>query len=132
MTADRSKDPTKQLQAEAAERWPTEYSESRARLKKLSASEQKVLFDSGGAITTSIAGLFINGETADSPQVQELIGRHYRWVDCFWTPSQASYIGLGELYVQDQRFAQNYEKHATGLAEFMRRSMTLWACENLT
>ena len=50
---------------------------------------------------------------------------------CFWTPNKAAYIGLGEMYVTDERFTAFYDKIAPGLASFMKHSMTIWANNNL-
>ena len=116
---------------EAQQRWPEQYAESQRRLKRLSKQEQRELFERGGAITAAIGAQFTDGAAADSPQVQVLIAAHHDWVAAFWTPNREAYIGLGRMYVDDPRFAANYEKVAPGLAVFMRDAIAVWAHANL-
>ncbi|MEN9753238.1 MAG: hypothetical protein RL670_929 [Actinomycetota bacterium] len=116
---------------EAAARWPEQYAESNRRLAKLSKDEQQRIFDAHGIIASKLADEFNSGSAVDSSQVQELIGEHYRWICNFWTPGQAAYVGLGEMYVADERFAANYDKFATGLADFMRQAMRQYAFAQL-
>jgi hypothetical protein len=54
---------------------------------------------------------------------------HYRSICKFWTPNAAAYTGLGRMYVDDERFRPNYDKVATGLAEFQRDAMAVY-CPN--
>jgi len=117
---------------EAQTRWPDQYEVSQKRLGKLSAAQQLELFLAGEKITAELAQAYRNGEGLEDEIVQEIVGRHYLWIDAFWTPSQAAYIGLGQMYVSDERFAQNYEKQAAGLALFMSQAMAVWAKNNLS
>ncbi len=121
-----------QCSDEAAARWPEQYSQSQRNWSALSPAEQQAHLDFGRATTANLAALFTSGATPSDPEVQAQISNHYRWVDLWWQPNRESYIGLGEMYVQDQRFAQNYETLATGLAAFVRDAMRLYAQANLT
>ena len=116
---------------EAAERWPEAYAESNRRLARLSSDEQRAVFEQGGFISQRLAEEFLAGENIESDAVQTIIGEHYRWITNFWTPNQAAYRGLGEMYVADPRFAANYESLATGLADFMRQAMSHYAFAQL-
>jgi len=116
---------------EAQTRWPDQYAASQKRLGKLSAAQQRELFSSGEAITAELAQAYLNGAAIEDETIQEIVGRHYLWVDAFWTPSHDAYVGLGQMYVADDRFAQNYEKQAAGLALFMSQAMAVWAKSNL-
>lgn len=117
--------------AEAQERWPDHYAESQQRLARLSATEQKALFERGDSISTALAEAMAAGEAAGGERIQSLIAEHYRWICAFWTPSREAYVGLGEMYVADERFKAHYEKFAMGLAEFMREAMTSYANAHL-
>ena len=119
-------------ETEAQSRWPDQYAVSQKRLGKLSAAQQRELFLAGEAVTAELAQAFLSGGALEDDIVQEIVGRHYLWIDAFWTPSQAAYIGLGQMYVSDERFAQNYEKQAAGLALFMSQAMAVWAKSNLS
>ena len=116
---------------EAQQRWPDQYKESQERLDKLSKEEQQALFNQGDQNNEEIAELFKAGLSPEHDEVQAVIAKHYKWVSAFWTPSKAAYIGLGEMYVSDERFTAFYDKIVPGLASFMKHSMTIWANNNL-
>jgi ribonuclease BN (tRNA processing enzyme) len=117
--------------AEAQDRWPNQYIESQQRLARLSATEQKELFERGDSISQGIAEAMAAAEPAVGERVQSLIAEHYRWVCAFWTPNREAYIGLGQMYVADERFKTHYEQIAAGLAEFMHEAMTEYANAHL-
>ncbi len=51
------------------------------------------------------------GEDVASDHVQALAARHYRWIGAGWQtaePDLDAFVGLGEMYVADERFAANY------------------------
>lgn len=116
---------------EASERWPDKFAESQQRMAKLSDEEKRQLFSRTEENHQLLATLFSSGQAAESEEVQQAIASQYGWVSAFWTPDRAAYIGLGEMYVEDPRFAANYDKYAPGLAHFMRDAMAVWANENL-
>ena len=116
---------------EAKERWPDNYAVSQQRLSRLSATEQKALFEQGGIISAALAEAMLAGESAGGERIQSLIAQHYSWICNFWTPNREAYIGLGEMYVSDERFKAHYEEFAAGLAEFMREAMTSYANAHL-
>ena len=117
---------------EAAQRWPMEYVESNLKLKSMSKEDQQNLFKLGRDNIKDIADAFILQKDASDAEVQDLVAFHYNWVSVFWTPTKDAYIGLGQLYVTDQRFAQNYDKYAPGCAKFMSEAMKIYAQENLS
>ena len=117
---------------EAESRWPKEYVESNLKLKSMSKSDQKKLFELGEENIKDVADAFVMEKDASSEEVQRLIEVHYNWVSVFWKPSKDAYIGLGQMYVEDPRFSVNYDKHAPGCAEFMAKAMQIYAQENLT
>ena len=116
---------------EAAKSWPESFAESEKRAASLSPREQVELLKLGNQITESLAGLFSSNFGTDSEQVQVLIGEHFEWVSRFWTPNAESYVGLGNLYVDDSRFSEFYDGHAMGLAVFVRDAIKHWAVANL-
>lgn len=78
-----------------------------------------------GEITLKMASLM--GEEPGSPEVQETIGRYFRYMsDYFFDCSLEAFRGIGEGYVQDKRFTAFYDKIKIGLAEFMRQAMNLF------
>jgi len=117
---------------EAAQRWPVEYVESNLKLQSMSKEDQHKLFKLGSDNIKAIADAFILQKTADSVEVQKLVKIHYNWVSVFWTPMKDAYVGLGKMYVSDERFTQNYDRYAPGCAAFMAQAMAIYAQENLS
>jgi len=68
-------------------------------------------------------------QPATHPEVQKLIASHHAWVGQFFEVTEEKYRGLAEMYVADERFKVNFEKFATGLAEFMQKAMYAF-CDN--
>ena len=109
-----------------------EYVESNLKLKSMSKEDQQKLFKLGSDNIKDIADAFVLQKDADSIEVQRLVKIHYNWVSVFWTPTKDAYIGLGAMYVTDERFTQNYDKYAPGCAAFMAVAMQIYAQENLS
>jgi MerR family transcriptional regulator, thiopeptide resistance regulator len=84
------------------------------------------------ALIQRMGALMAQGAPADDPRVLDAVDEHFRWVCGYWTPSRESYAGLGELYVEDERFAANYEKVRPGLAAYMRDAMKDYARQRLS
>jgi MerR family transcriptional regulator, thiopeptide resistance regulator len=117
--------------SEAQQRWPDNFAQSEARLGKLSATERGQLIEDGNQISRELAEQLKAKVAADAPEVQELINRHYRWVCNFWTPERDSYIALGQMYLDDERFTAHYDEFAPGLAFFIRDAILRYASSNL-
>ncbi len=53
---------------------------------------------------------------------------HKEWLMLYWSEySKEAHIGLGEMYVQDERFKEYYDKEEPGTAEFLRDAIKEWA-----
>lgn len=64
-------------------------------------------------------------------EVQRVIGEFRQYItDSFYTCTPEIFRGLGDLYVNDERFTENIDKHKLGLAKFMREAMHIY-CNNL-
>ena len=44
----------------------------------------------------------------------------------YYEVSKARYLGLGKMYVEDERFTAYYEKYREGLAEFIYRAIEIY------
>ncbi|MGE4234173.1 MAG: MerR family transcriptional regulator [Bacteriovoracia bacterium] len=60
-------------------------------------------------------------------EVQQLVHRHYKMIDNFYTPTKEVYIGLGQIYVTDPKFRRTFDAHHVRLAEFMNDAMKIYA-----
>ena len=117
--------------AEAEARWASEYQASLKRFGLLSDAEQAAAVDRGERLRDELAELFTSGAPAKDELVQLLIASHYDWICLFWTPNREQYIGLGQMYGQDPRFTEFYDKKANGLADFIGEAIRVWSENNL-
>lgn len=80
-------------------------------------------------IYTKIAAAMENGP--QDPQVQEGVAELRAWItDYFYDCTPDIFRGLGNLYVEDERFTANIDKYQTGLALFLRDAMHVY-CNKL-
>lgn len=59
-------------------------------------------------------------------EVQELTEKWWQELNEIGTYSLDAFAGLGELYVQDERFTENIDSFGEGLAAFMREAMKVF------
>ena len=65
------------------------------------------------------------------PQVQEAVRELRQWItDHFYDCTPEIFRGLGDLYVTDERFTANIDKHKAGYALFLREAMHIY-CDRL-
>ncbi len=83
------------------------------------------------AIAAGLGQAATAGADPASDDVQALVARHHRWVSASWTPDAEAYVNLGQMYVDDPRFAANYDKHGAGASTFVVDAMKVYAERNL-
>ncbi|MFA5651839.1 MAG: TipAS antibiotic-recognition domain-containing protein [Candidatus Paceibacterota bacterium] len=110
---------------EAQQKWGhTEaFKQSEERVKKLGKDGLKKVIDESEKLTNEIADAMKNGDYPSSENTQKLIAKHYEGLKAFYEPNLILYKGLAEMYIQDERFKNNYEKVASGLAQYMHDAM---------
>ncbi|MGE1164134.1 MerR family transcriptional regulator [Peribacillus simplex] len=111
---------------EARERWGDKaVDESKAKVAGMSKDAQKIVSD----IYIKLASI----RTA-SPESEEAQKAIKAWYDClnnnFGTYSPEAFKGLGQMYVDDQRFTKNIDQYGDGLAKFMCDAMGHFADAN--
>nr|WP_062340193.1 MerR family transcriptional regulator [Herbidospora sakaeratensis] len=111
---------------EAERRWggSSAWTESRRRTASYSKADWERITAEAGALVTDWHALFAAGVPAASPEATAVAERHRahisRW---FYECGYEIHVGLGEMYVADERFAANYERVADGLAAYIRDSI---------
>jgi DNA-binding transcriptional MerR regulator len=83
-------------------------------------------------INRGLIALMINETPPSSEKVQELIRQHYLWVKKFWTPTQESYIGLSQMYLENPEFKAFYEGYHPHLLNFLVEAMRIYATNQLS
>ncbi|MFD0677766.1 MULTISPECIES: MerR family transcriptional regulator [unclassified Paenibacillus] len=114
---------------EARERWGDEaVDQANLKLGNMSKEEQKALPETMNAIYKKLAPLR-NG-LPDSAESQAAIEEWYVLLNKMGSYSLDAFRGLGQLYVDDERFTQNIDAFGEGLAQFMRDAMAVYADNN--
>jgi DNA-binding transcriptional MerR regulator len=110
-------------QAEAEERWgDTDAArESSRRTAGYTKEDWQTIVAEQRRIQEDLAGAMKAGQPADGAAAMDLAEEHRRHVDRWYYPcGYAMHRGLGVMYVDDARFAANYERLAPGLAAYVR------------
>jgi len=111
-----------EYEKEAEEKWggTDAYAESMRRTKPYTKQDWVDIKAETEAVNTAMAALMDEGVPADDPRAMDLAEQHRLQIDRrFYPCSQEMHVGLGQMYVTDPRFMQNYEKVRAGLAQYM-------------
>ncbi|MEP6478525.1 MAG: MerR family transcriptional regulator [Rhodoglobus sp.] len=127
-----------QYREEVEERWGRDaYRRSNDWWTALSKDEKQAWQAKQKQLAADWIAASARGIEADSAEAQALAKRHADWLGSIpgtpgggtGTPEKAYFIGLGEMYVADDRFAANYG--GTDGATFVRDAMAFYAEQNL-
>ncbi|GAB2927749.1 MULTISPECIES: MerR family transcriptional regulator [unclassified Streptomyces] len=118
---------------EVTERWGRDaYEEGDRWWRSLGDGEKKAFRDEHEAIARDWGRAREAGLAPDGPEAQDLARRHCAWLSSAKEPSRSYVIGLGEMYVADPRFGENYDRHGDGTAAFVRDALTAYARHRLS
>jgi DNA-binding transcriptional MerR regulator len=124
-------DPT-QYNTEARERWPEQWEQSKQFTDTLSAGDTAQMQREATAAMIRMADLMAAGTDVGDAAVQCEVDSAYQCVCQTWTPTATAFKNLGQMYVQDPRFAATYDKIAPGLAGYYRDAMAVYADTQLS
>lgn len=63
-----------------------------------------------------------------SALAQKACAMHHEWLLIYWPKYEKSmHRGLGDLYVQDERFTAYYDQYLPGMAQFLRNAIYIYA-----
>lgn len=116
---------------EARERWGDKaVDQSKDKLNSLSKGEQEQLSERMNAIYYKLAAL--REYSPASIQAQAAIKEWYDFLNnnFGYTYSLSAFKGLGQMYVEDERFTKNIDQFGQGLAKFMFEAMSIYADNN--
>lgn len=108
---------------EARERWgDTEaYRESMRRARQYTAADWARIKEEHESITNAFADLMRAGTPATSAEAKDLAERYRRHIEHWFYPcSREFHAQLGEMYVNDARFTETYDRVQPGLAVYVR------------
>ena len=115
--------------AEAKERWgkTDAYKEHAEKTQHYSKEKWDHLVEGMNDILAEFAVCMKNGEMPDSTQAQNLVKMLQNHItENYYRCSNEILVGLGQMYVADERFKNNIDKHADGTSEFIREAIEVY------
>ena len=112
--------------AEARERWGStdSYREHEQKTKNYTKEKWIEANDGMMAIFAEFAAYNANGVNSDSAEVQALVAKLQTHItENYYTCTDEILVGLGQMYVADERFKRNIDKNGEGTAEFVAVSI---------
>lgn len=81
-------------------------------------------------ILAALSAAVKDGASPEGETGREIAAMHKRWL-CYTWPQYSSeaHIGLGQMYVDDSRFAAYYDGETPGCAQFLRDAIAAWAAK---
>lgn len=118
----------KKYQQEAQQRWgdTTQYKESQRKWSSYSEDERERIKKLGGEITLRMVSVEPQAKP-DDPDVQAAVGEYFQYLNQYFYRCEVEFLrGLADMWVQDPRFAVNYERIREGGADFVRQAVHLY------
>ncbi|MBW8351106.1 MerR family transcriptional regulator [Bacillus sp. IITD106] len=114
---------------EARERWGDEaVNKANQKIGNMSKSEKKDFEERFNEIYRKLAE--IRHIAPDSKEAQEGIKEWFDFLNTMGDYSFDAFKGLGQMYVDDERFTKNIDQFGEGLAQFMCDAMAVFAEKN--
>ena len=117
--------------AEAQERWSNTdaYREHERKTKNYTKEKWAEANDGLMAIFAEFAACKKNGRSMGSTEAQSLVAKLKAHITAnYYTCTDEILVGLGKMYVADERFKKNIDKHGEGTAEFASEAIRAF-CE---
>jgi len=114
---------------EVKEKWgkTDAYKEHAEKTKNYSKDKWNNLAEEMNDILAEFAVYMKNDETPDSAEVQKLVKNLQNHItENYYVCTNEILAGLGQMYVADERFKNNIDKHADGTAEFVSEAIEVY------
>ena len=114
---------------EARERWgnTSAFREHEQKTKNYTKETWAEANDGLMAIFAEFAACKDSGASADSAEAQSLVAKLQAHItENYYTCTREILFGLGQMYVGDERFQKNIDKHAEGTAAFASRAIACY------
>ena len=125
-----------QYDAEVRERWGDEAADrSQAWWSNLGAEGQAAFRQEVEELNAEWERVIASGTTPDSAPAQEVAARHVAWLRSAMQGTEISKSmvkGITQMYVDDERFAANYNRVSSEGPQFVRDAVHHWADRHLT
>ena len=114
---------------EARQRWghTPQYAESQRKWASYSKEQKQEIKEEGGQYTLRMVTTNPNAKP-DDPDVQAAIGEYHAYINKYFYTCDAEFMrNLSDMWVQDERFAINYERIREGGAKFVRDAVHIYS-----
>ena len=115
--------------SEIRERWgeTSAYREHEQKTKNYTKEKWAEANDDLMAIFAEFAACKDSGASADSTEAQALVAKLQAHItENYYTCTDEILAGLGKMYVADERFKKNIDKHGEGTAEFSSNAIEVY------
>ena len=119
----------KSYEAESRERYggTAAYREHEQKTKNYTKEKWAEANDGLMAIFAEFAACKDSGASADSAEAQALVAKLQAHITAnYYTCTDEILAGLGKMYVADERFKKNIDKHGEGTAEFAAEGIRIY------
>ena len=118
-----------QYQNEAREKWgkTDAYKQHQEKTKDYSKEKWNALSEGMDQIMAAFAQCMKKGENANSAEARKLVSQLQNFItEHSYTCTKEILAGLGQMYVADERFQRNIDKHGEGTAKFICEAIALF------
>ncbi|WP_419882936.1 MerR family transcriptional regulator [Peribacillus sp. B-H-3] len=99
---------------------------SNEKLKNMTQEEHAEITRLADELAQTLAAAFKEGDPAGN-LAQKAAEKHMQWLTFYWNEySKEAHAGLAQMYVDDERFKQHYDKEQPGTAEFLRDAIHIY------
>lgn len=99
---------------------------SNAKWMNMSQEEYEKVTKLENEVRETLAQAFAIGDPA-SELAQKAADLHKQWLTFYWHEyTKVAHAGLGQMYVEDERFKAYYDKEQPGTAEFLREAIFIF------
>ena len=120
----------RQYEEETRQRWgqTPAYAESQRKWASYTSEQREAIKAEGGRLTVRMVSQNPNA-AVDDADVQAAVGEYYAYLNKYFYTCEVGFLrNLAEMWVEDERFAVNYERIRQGGAAFVRDAVRLF-CE---
>lgn len=119
----------KQYETEAKQRWgeTAAYKEHAKKTANYTQDQWQAVTDGLMTVLAKFAACMKDGHTSDSDEAQALVKELQNYItENYYTCTNEILAGLGLMYVADERFKNNIDKHTPGTAAFISESIATY------
>ena len=117
---------------EAKEKWGNTkaYQQCEEKTKNFSKDKWNIQADEMDSIFAEFAECLKNGASSSSDIVQGLVKKLQAYIsESYYNCTDEILRSLGQMYVADERFRNNIDRHAVGNSEFISKAIVYCCCK---